>query len=104
MRLMERLGVRYADTRAELGLEGGYATMYHLVVHGWVPSRCILGTVSGVLFAKLYRSSGISCASQSNIRGTSTWYIALSALRLYRANPEQKTMAFMMRRSLWMQS
>lgn len=71
MRLMERLGIRYADTFSELGCHSKYATHYHVVVQGWIPSRCILGTISGAQFDKLYRGSGISHASQSYIHETS---------------------------------
>jgi hypothetical protein len=33
MRLMKKLGFRYADARAELELEDGYARLNHLVIH-----------------------------------------------------------------------
>jgi hypothetical protein len=84
---MEKLGIRYADARAELELEGGYARLYHLVIHGWVPSRCILGTISDVLFEKLYQTSGISCAPQSTIHRTGMRDIALLVPTLQQANP-----------------
>jgi hypothetical protein len=88
MRLMEKLGIRHADARAELELEGGYARLYHLVIHGWVPFRCILGIISDVLVEKLYQTSGISCAPQSTKHRTGMRDLALLLPILQHANSE----------------
>lgn len=68
LRVLQRLGIAYGSTTTDLGFkhqvrDGAekvqYATATHHLVHGWLPSRSIMGMLTLDQFDSLLSNAGI---------------------------------------------